>query len=408
MTLMDQGSNGSEQDRHSESNVAQKGSSVKSVNSDRNREVREAYDKIRQMPAAREEGGLLSVLKLASEEINWSQNLLGWRWLERGFGNLVIAPSGVGKSVWDLQAAVEWACGRSAFGIRCEGALRQIIFQHEDGRNDMIEMSRVVGHLGLGETERKMVGRNLRIIRLVGVQGGKAIAAMRYWMEKFSGVDLIHINPLPIYMGGGFQEEDATVEFLYHQISPLLGEFCCGCLGILHTPKTIGKSYGDLTLTERQYLASGRANWTNWGRGLLDIMPLDEVLRTYTIIASKRSNRIGWETPSTVWKWAPDDKREKEKTLIWHPASEQESFDAVRRTRVTPIHLLLWVPTDPAFTTTREVYEKVNANRTGNNRIKEDNVREMLESLVTEKVIIRTDYQLPQGGKKQVRYSQKG
>ena len=38
-------------------------------------------------------------------------------WLRKGGGAFVVAPSGVGKSVFTIQAAICWALGKPAFGV---------------------------------------------------------------------------------------------------------------------------------------------------------------------------------------------------------------------------------------------------------------------------------------------------
>src|SRR6516165_7817123 len=93
-------------------------------------------------------------------EIDYGINLLGNRWLERGMGALVIAPSGVGKSGFVVQCAACSACSREAFGIPCTGSLRQIIIQNEDSRNDMIEMARIIDQLQPTKQEAQLIKQN--------------------------------------------------------------------------------------------------------------------------------------------------------------------------------------------------------------------------------------------------------
>jgi RecA-family ATPase len=217
-----------------------------------------------------------------------------------------------------MQAAIRWACGLPAFGIRCEQPSRQWVFQHEDRMNDLRWMSRMVHHLKLTPRQVRLVKENLRLTRLVGVQGKDAINLLARHCNYFPP-DLIHINPLATYMKGRFQSEEDTNEYLYHQIDPLFRDFDCGCLGILHTAKTIGKTYEELDdQTRWQYLMSGRANWTNWGRGIIDVMPVDASKKVFGFNASKRGELIGWDTPLSVWKWAPRSV-DGERILLWLP-----------------------------------------------------------------------------------------
>ena len=353
-----------------------------------------------------ERKNIMLVTDLANEEIDWSQNLLGYGWLERTCGNIIVAPSGVGKSCLDMQGAILWACGLPAFGIRCEHPLRQWLFQHEDRRNDLRWMARMIEHLKLTPRQVQMVRENLRVMRLVGVQGKGAIDAMARHCNFFPP-DLIHINPLATYMEGKFQSEEDTNTYLYHQIDTLLREFDCGLLGILHTAKTIGKTYEELDdPTQRQYLMSGRANWTNWGRGIIDIMPIDSSKKVFGFNASKRGDLIGWANPMTVWKWAPRSI-DGDRILLWLPGDSEDKFTAIKGSRMQSLDLLIHIPSVPAFTTAEQLYEKVNCGRRDkNNRIGQKRVKDMLENLANDNKIIAKPVRSPKGGQPQIRYSQ--
>ena len=74
------------------------------------------------------------LIDMKDEDIDYTVNLLGNRWLEREQGAFIYAPSGIGKSGIAIQSSFLWGCGRKAFGISCKGALRQIVIQHEDSR----------------------------------------------------------------------------------------------------------------------------------------------------------------------------------------------------------------------------------------------------------------------------------
>lgn len=94
-------------------------------------------------------------MQLAPEE-----TLLGNRWLCRGGGALIVAPSGQGKSVLTAQASILWACGRAAFGIKPSRPLRSLILQAEDDDGDIQEMGEIINHLRLNDNEIRMVDTN--------------------------------------------------------------------------------------------------------------------------------------------------------------------------------------------------------------------------------------------------------
>jgi AAA domain len=104
-----------------------------------------------------------SPIHFAQQKINPDDTLLGNRWLCRGGGVFIVAPSGHGKSVLTAQAAIEWGCGRVSFGIKPAKALRSLVIQAEDDEGDIIEMSRIVDHLKLTSDERSTVASNVHI-----------------------------------------------------------------------------------------------------------------------------------------------------------------------------------------------------------------------------------------------------
>src|ERR1700719_901864 len=90
-----------------------------------------------------------SFIQYAKMEVPPKDTLLGDRWLCVGGGSLIIAPSGHGKSVITAQAAVLWACGKPAFGIKPSRPLRSLVIQAEDDDGDMKEMGQIYTHLHL-------------------------------------------------------------------------------------------------------------------------------------------------------------------------------------------------------------------------------------------------------------------
>src|SRR5258708_3363855 len=101
-----------------------------------------------------------SFLQYAKMEIPPEETLLGNRWLCRGGGALIVAPSGQGKSVLTAQASILWACNKPPFGIKPSRPLRSLILQAEDDDGDMQEMGEIINHLGLTDSEIRMVDTN--------------------------------------------------------------------------------------------------------------------------------------------------------------------------------------------------------------------------------------------------------
>jgi AAA domain len=114
-----------------------------------------------------------SLLDYSKRTIDPSQTLLGDRWLSRGDGAFIVGPLGVGKSVLTVQAAVQWAVGQTAFGIEPAKPLCSLIIQAEDDEGDVIEMAKVVTHLGLDDLQLELVGANTHIEFVNDLSGEK-------------------------------------------------------------------------------------------------------------------------------------------------------------------------------------------------------------------------------------------
>jgi hypothetical protein len=106
-----------------------------------------------------------SLVWYANQPIDHEETLLGNRYLCRGGGMFVVAPSGMGKSTLSIQMAILWACGLIAFRIRPRKALRILIVQSEDDQGDCTEMAAMKDQLGLTAKEKQLVDQNTELIR---------------------------------------------------------------------------------------------------------------------------------------------------------------------------------------------------------------------------------------------------
>jgi RecA-family ATPase len=95
--------------------------------------------------------------------IDYSQNVLGDLWIERGSYVVINGPTGVGKSVLAVQIGVEAALGRETFGIKVDRPLKVLIVQAEDSKNDRIGQFQTILKR-LSPEDRQLVLQNLRIV----------------------------------------------------------------------------------------------------------------------------------------------------------------------------------------------------------------------------------------------------
>src|SRR6266567_8862996 len=66
--------------------------------------------------------------------------LLKPRFLSRGGGLLLCGPTGVGKSAYGLQCAMNWALARECLGITPARPLKSLLIQAENDDGDLAEM----------------------------------------------------------------------------------------------------------------------------------------------------------------------------------------------------------------------------------------------------------------------------
>ena len=81
----------------------------------------------------------LDVLSAFDAE-NDPDNILGNRWLCKGGSYLFVAQSGIRKSSLCMQMSMNWALGRTTFGIHPERPLKSLIVQAENDVGDVAEM----------------------------------------------------------------------------------------------------------------------------------------------------------------------------------------------------------------------------------------------------------------------------
>jgi AAA domain-containing protein len=252
-----------------------------------------------------------SLVWFAKQPIDHDQTLLGFRYLCRGGGMFVVAPSGMGKSTLSLQMAILWCCGLVAFGIEPKKALRILIIQAEDDQGDCTEMAAMINHLGLSDREKNLVTENSELIRCNDLVRLSFIEALRDRLSvaKTAGkpFDLVIINPYGVYLGADVKDTAACTQFLNEWLNPLLSEFAIGAILIHHTAKTNFQNTAKYSLWDWAYHGAGAACITNWARAILAIKPENEEM-IFRFIAAKRGKRIGnqWENAfERFFSWSP-------------------------------------------------------------------------------------------------------
>jgi len=235
-------------------------------------------------------------------------------WLRKGGGAFLIAPSGVGKSVLTVQAAICWALGKPFFGICPVRPLKIVVIQAEDDREEVAEFRNSVRH-GL-TTDFDFNDYDIRIAlgmedpatarvffyKAVGKVGDAFVEELDILLEMNPDVDLVIVNPFQSYFGGDCGRNVELSRFFRTQLDPVikdaddLGRDRAGIMFIHHTnkppnDKDLRAEWGNDEFA--QYIGAGGAEIVNWARVILSLMP-SGVPGVFRYICGKRWQRLDW------------------------------------------------------------------------------------------------------------------
>ena len=235
-------------------------------------------------------------------------------WLRKGGGAFVVAPSGVGKSVFTLQAAVCWAMGRPAFGVAPVRPLKILVIQSEDDREEIAQFRNSVrrglaDEFGFDEGEINFVlgtddAATARVLfhQAVGLWGEAFVEEVGALLDAYPDIDLVIVNPFQAYFGGDCAKNAELSQFFRSWLDREIkdpgdeGKDRAAVMFVHHT----NKPPNDRDLREgwgtdmfAAYIGAGGAEIVNWARAILSIMPT-KVAGVYRLVAGKRGQRLGW------------------------------------------------------------------------------------------------------------------
>jgi DnaB-like helicase N terminal domain/AAA domain len=278
-----------------------------------------------------------SLLDYSQRQINNDDTLLGNRYLCRIAGMFVFAPSGIGKSVMAVQAAIEFAIGRVSFGIKPARPVKSLIIQAEDDEGDTIEMSHIVDHLKLSEAQKKQVHQNTWMEFVNDLTGHAFVRRIDQLLEERPS-DLLWINPYSSYLGADIKDDRANALFLRNWLNPVLTKHGCGAIIVAHTPKTNYRDTSDWKPSDWMYAGAGAAILTNWARAVLVVDPTD-TYGVFRFIAAKRAQRIGWQENQRFYAHSREEGK-----LLWVPADADQVALAKDSRATQPADALQIIP----------------------------------------------------------------
>ncbi|MDX9794527.1 MAG: AAA family ATPase, partial [Kiritimatiellia bacterium] len=128
-------------------------------------------------------------------------------WLRKGGGAFIIAPSGVGKSVMTVQAAICWALGLPFFGICPVRPLKIVVIQAEDDREEIAGFRNSVRHglvtdfgvdgddIDLVTGAKDPAAARVLFYRAIGKVGDSFVDEVGAILDAYPDVDLVIVNP---------------------------------------------------------------------------------------------------------------------------------------------------------------------------------------------------------------------
>ena len=225
-------------------------------------------------------------------------------WGRRGHFSLLVAPSGVGKSVISLQAAYAWALGRQ--GLIGSEPIRPLsvgIIQAEDDDTEMGEFRRNhdQGFAAEGWSAEDIERAGANVVdfspQFVGCTGEEFCIRLSVALEHHP-VDVVVINPLQSFAGIEIAKNAELTKFLRADLDPVIKRRRTFVLCVHHTNKPPGAKERTEWGVDGMaaYVGAGGAELVNYARSVTVIVP-DKALGSegyYWIRGAKRGNRLGW------------------------------------------------------------------------------------------------------------------
>lgn len=214
------------------------------------------------------------------------------RWLTRGSGMMLIAPTGVGKSTWTATQCFAWALGRESLGLRPNGPLKSLVFQAEDDDGDLAAMARgIIWSLNPSDEERRLLGKNVLVFTEKTHIGDDLLQRIIRPQLETHRPDLLIINPLSTFAGCDLNKQEEIAKFLRVGLNAVLAEFGCAAIIVHHIPKPSK----DRDAMLRAYSGAGSADLANWAREVVTLEPVGTTHGMFRMSASKRWRHLGWK-----------------------------------------------------------------------------------------------------------------
>jgi hypothetical protein len=219
------------------------------------------------------------------------------RWLTRGSGCFITAPTGVGKSTLSATLAFNFALGLDALGLVPTRPLKSLVIQAEDDDGDLVAMRRgIVSALNISpQSEEADILRQHVVIATERARTSDAfLEQVVKPLLAAHRPDLVWLNPVSAFFGDDLNDQRAVAKFFRNGLNPLLAEFGCAAFPIHHTAKPTKERAG-WTDGAAAYLSAGHSDLANWSRETITLREI--VPGLFEMACSKRWRHLGWTDP---------------------------------------------------------------------------------------------------------------
>lgn len=221
-----------------------------------------------------------------------SDSLLGDRFLCREGSWLIVAQSGIGKSVIAMQAAISFSIGRPLFGLKPKSPLRCLLIQAENNRLDLVEpFKSICGMFELTADEKRLLKENLTVVSN-DINSGESFTRFLNHIAKKHRPDLVFLDPLLSFFGDDISKQAPCSRFLRNLLNPVLHKWKFGLIVMHHTGKPRGKDE-EQSGNALSYAGTGSSELTNWARATSTIIESAEDENVYEFAYNKRKGRCG-------------------------------------------------------------------------------------------------------------------
>lgn len=223
-----------------------------------------------------------------------SDCILGNRHLCKQCPWLIVAASGVGKSVLAMQMAILFGCGRDLWGLSPHKPRSVVLIQAENNFLDLVEPAQSISRiLKLTENEKALLRKNFHIVTDDTHSGEGFVKAVDVICEKYHP-EIVIVDPLMAYIGGDISKSDVCAKFFRNQLNPVVHKHDIALIVLHHTGKPKAQELRKFAKnSDMEYLGIGSSDITNWARAISVILPSVDDENVFEFTHCKRGKRAG-------------------------------------------------------------------------------------------------------------------